>query len=190
MKILFVGASGMIGGEALRHCLIHPKVTSVVAFVRRELPTEVSKNPKLKCIITKDFSSWPTEVLESHADAAGMIWAMGTYKGSIAADLDYPMLFIESMIRTLDMQNSSGSRRPFRYVHLSGKFVRQDQDKKLWFLEEPRKIKGLLETRALALGKEHSDVWTTFIVKPGKFQCYPFYNKQLCIHETWEEAVL
>ncbi|KAK1764156.1 hypothetical protein QBC33DRAFT_548236 [Phialemonium atrogriseum] len=59
------------------------------------------------------------------------------------------------------------SRPGFRYVHLSGKFVRQNQEEKLWFLDKPRKIKGLLETRALAFAESHATIWETFIVKPG-----------------------
>jgi uncharacterized protein YbjT (DUF2867 family) len=74
MKILFIGATGSIGGEALRQCLAHPKVTSAVCFVRRPLPPDVSDNPKLQTIVIKDFSVWSEEVLLPHVDAAAMIW--------------------------------------------------------------------------------------------------------------------
>lgn len=63
---------------------------------------------------------------------------MGSYAGSLAADLEYPVAFLESMIPVLEKHTG---RPPFRYVHLSGKFVRQDQEKRLWFMEKPRKIK-------------------------------------------------
>lgn len=74
MKILITGASGFIGGEALTQCLNHPKVSNVVAFVRRDLPAELQDNPKLECVVIKDFAEWPIDVLEQHADAEGMIW--------------------------------------------------------------------------------------------------------------------
>lgn len=74
MKILIVGASGMIGGEALIQCLAHPRITNVVAFVRRDLPADVSGHPKLECVLVKDFAIWPEDVLQAHADAAAMIW--------------------------------------------------------------------------------------------------------------------
>ncbi|KAI1267119.1 hypothetical protein F5Y18DRAFT_379021 [Xylariaceae sp. FL1019] len=164
MKVLIVGASGLIGSAALSQCLSHSKVTQVIAFVRRDLPAELTKNPKLQCIIHKDFSWWPEDLLRSHADAAGMIWAMGTYKGDEKADYEYPLAFMSSMSRAL----SSQSPRPvFRYVQLSGKFVRQDQEKRLWFLEEPRKLKGRLETEALAFQKQNPAIWRTLVVKPG-----------------------
>ncbi|KAI5464442.1 hypothetical protein BGZ63DRAFT_401394 [Mariannaea sp. PMI_226] len=166
MKILIVGASGMIGGEALIQCLAHPHVSSVTAFVRRDLAPEVSDHPKLKSVVVKDFSIWPDDLLREHADAAAMIWAMGTYTGSLAADLEYPLAFQENMTRVLEAR-PSGSRPRFRFIQLSGKFVRQDQDKKLWFLEKPRKIKGQLETKTLAREKNHAAVWKSFVVKPG-----------------------
>ena len=74
MKILVAGASGMVGGEVLEQCLAHPQISSVVAFVRRELPVEVSRNPKLQCVLVEDFATWPEGVLEAHSDAAGIIW--------------------------------------------------------------------------------------------------------------------
>jgi hypothetical protein len=106
---------------------------------------------------------------------------MGSYNGSPTADLEYPLTFLESMARVLE---TKPSRPRFRCVHLSGKFVRQNQEEKLWFMDKPRKMKviiaqsfmqlphlilvqGLLETRALAFAETHADIWQTFIVKPG-----------------------
>lgn len=74
MKILIVGASGMIGGEALLQCLAHPSISRVVAFVRRNLPADVSDHLKLECVLIKDFAIWSEDVLQTHADAAAMIW--------------------------------------------------------------------------------------------------------------------
>ncbi|KAI8714098.1 hypothetical protein NCS52_01129100 [Fusarium sp. LHS14.1] len=162
MKVLIVGASGMIGGEALLQCLANPQITTVVAFVRRELPSDLSNNPKLKSVIVKDFSKWPGDLLLAHADAVGMIWAMGSYGGDVQADLEYPFAFQEAMVRVL-----KPTGRQFNYVQLSGKFVWQDQDTQLWWGSGPRKIKGKLETMTLELAESHPDVWKAFVLKPG-----------------------
>jgi hypothetical protein len=74
MKILFVGASGAIGGGVLSQCLAHPHITAVVAFVRRELPPDAAGNSKLQCVVKKDFANWEDGELRAHADAAGMVW--------------------------------------------------------------------------------------------------------------------
>ncbi|KAH8166875.1 hypothetical protein CIB48_g1398 [Xylaria polymorpha] len=164
MKVLITGASGLIGGGCLIHCLAHPSISTVVAFVRRELPVDVSKHPKLQTVLINNFSQWPEDVLEAHADAVGMIWAMGSYKGSRAADFDYPLAFLESMARVLE---TSSSRPRFRYVHLGGMFTRQDQENKLFFLEYPRKIRGLAEAKVAEFANDHDNIWRTFVVRPG-----------------------
>jgi uncharacterized protein YbjT (DUF2867 family) len=74
MKLLLTGATGNIGKEALNQALVRPEVTSVVALTRRNLPADVSANPKLKTLIIKDFSSWPADALEEMKDADAMIW--------------------------------------------------------------------------------------------------------------------
>jgi hypothetical protein len=63
---------------------------------------------------------------------------MGTNNGSRAVDLEYPLAFQESFARILE---TAPARPKFRFVLLSGKFVVQDQDKHLWFLDKPRKLK-------------------------------------------------
>ncbi|KAI2616128.1 hypothetical protein GGS26DRAFT_453884 [Hypomontagnella submonticulosa] len=164
MKILIVGASGMIGREALIQCLAHPSVSSVVAFVRRDLPADVAGHPKLECVVIKDFAVWPEDVLQAHSDAAAMIWAMGTYSGSVTVDFEYPCAFVESMGRVLE---AKPPRTPFRYVLLSGRFVRQNQEEKLWWGDKPRKIKGRTDTKVLEFAKSHPNIWKSFVVKPG-----------------------
>lgn len=198
MKVLIVGASGGIGSQALVQSLSHPQITKVVAFSRRALSVQHSK---LENILIKDFSKWPEDILRAHADAAGMIWyvcllnsfcpilltqsllrCMGSYNGSETVDLEFPVAFMDSMIKVLDAKTR---KTPFKYVHLSGKFVRQDQNLNLWWGDRPRKLKvrlprrytilletltrnqGLSDTRALEVAEAHANVWQTRVVKPG-----------------------
>lgn len=76
-----------------------------------------------------------------------LLRAMGTYDGSLTVDLEYPMAFVESMGRVLEKR---GKQTAFRFVLLSGKFVRQNQDQKLYLFEKPRKIKVFVYTSPLA----------------------------------------
>ncbi len=71
-------------------------------------------------------------------NALGAYRAMGSYKGSRTADLEYPLAFLEQMARVLETRPT---RPRFRYIHLGGMFTRHDQEKKLWLLEYPRKIR-------------------------------------------------
>lgn len=74
MKILLTGATGTIGGGALRACLAHPQITQIVAFVRRALPEAISSNPKLETVLVEDFSNWSDDLLDRCMDASAMIW--------------------------------------------------------------------------------------------------------------------
>jgi hypothetical protein len=74
MKVLITGGTGTIGKQALHHVLLRPEITSVIAISRRELPADVSNNPKLKVLILKDFSNWPADALQEVKDADAMIW--------------------------------------------------------------------------------------------------------------------
>ncbi|KIL86108.1 hypothetical protein FAVG1_10504 [Fusarium avenaceum] len=139
MKVLFLGATGSIGGEALRQCLAHPKITSVVAFVRRQLPDDVRDHPKVQTVMVKDFAVWPEDVLLPHVDAAAMVCAMGSYTGNVNVDMEYPFAFQVAFAPLLKKQPN---RPRFRFIHLSGLFVIQDQKAKLWVNDFPRKLKA------------------------------------------------
>ncbi|KAM0330027.1 hypothetical protein ACHAQA_004197 [Verticillium albo-atrum] len=166
MKVLITGATGSIGGGALQACLAHPGITSVVAVLRRELPADVASNPKITTVILEGFSTWPEEVLQAHKDAAAMIWAMGTYDNdNVTVNLEYPVAFQKAFAKLLQLERPSGPR--FRFILLSGKFVRQDQDQRLYFLEQARKIKGRTETQSLEVAAAHAAQWQAFILRPS-----------------------
>jgi uncharacterized protein YbjT (DUF2867 family) len=79
MKLLITGVTGNIGREVLNQCLKQPQIVSVVAVVRRELPSDFISNEdpnrgKFKTVIVKDFGIWPQETLEGIKDADAMIW--------------------------------------------------------------------------------------------------------------------
>lgn len=64
--------------------------------------------------------------------------AMGTYSGSVTADLEYPLAFMESMQRILETKPGRGQ---FRFINLGGMFTRHNQDEPLYWMERPRKLK-------------------------------------------------
>ncbi|KAG9255760.1 uncharacterized protein F5Z01DRAFT_557051 [Emericellopsis atlantica] len=168
MKVLIAGATGGIGSQALRQSLAHPRITKVVTFTRRSLSLE---HPKLESILIKNFEEWPEHVLSQHADAAGIIWCIGSYSGDEKLDFEYSVAFMEAMVQVLDAKKRDA---PFRYVHLSGKFVRQDQSLNLWWGDRPRKLKGKSDTAALEMAEKHAAAWHTHVVKPGGVAHHPW----------------
>ncbi|CAI6090960.1 unnamed protein product [Clonostachys chloroleuca] len=166
VKVLLTGATGTIGGAVLEQCLAHPDISTVVAFTRRNMPEKFTSDPKLHVEIMKDFSVWLEELLNPHRDAAAMIWAMGDYVGSEDVTLQYPLAFQNAFIK-IRTQSPPGEKLPFVYVHLSGKLSVQDQSQSLYFMQNPRKLKGLHEIRAIDLAERHKPWFHLYIVRPG-----------------------
>jgi len=79
-RLLLVGATGMVGGYALRYSLESATVGSVTAIVRRKLGTS---HPKLQEVLHRDFAdcSSLSQVL-SGQDAA--VFCLGAYTGAVS----------------------------------------------------------------------------------------------------------
>jgi hypothetical protein len=73
---------------------------------------------------------------------------MGTNTGNVAVDYEYPLAFQETFTGILE---KLPGRPKFRFVLLSGKFVTRDQDKSLWFLDMPRKLKVRLNNPSIPI---------------------------------------
>jgi uncharacterized protein YbjT (DUF2867 family) len=94
-RLVIVGATGMVGGYALRYALEHPAVKSATAIVRRKL--DIS-HPKLNEVVHRDFAdcSALADTLSAQ-DAA--VFCLGAYTGAVSdAELrtitvDYPIEF-------------------------------------------------------------------------------------------------
>ena len=83
MNLVLVGATGMVGGYALRYALDHPAIGCVTAIGRRELGIS---HPKLREVLHQDFTdcSVLAEAL-SGQDAA--VFCLGAYTGVFSARL-------------------------------------------------------------------------------------------------------
>src|SRR6266446_4494345 len=78
-RLAIVGATGMVGGYALRYALEHPAVSHVTAIGRRKLGIS---HPKLDEVVHRDFAdcSALAEPL-SRQDAA--VYCIGAYTGAV-----------------------------------------------------------------------------------------------------------
>ena len=79
-RLVIVGASGMVGGYALRYALEHAAVGRVTAIGRRTLGIS---HPKLKEVLHRDFADCSALAgTLSSQDAA--IFCLGTYTGAVS----------------------------------------------------------------------------------------------------------
>ena len=155
VSVLLVGATGLVGQQALRQLLADPAVGEVKALVRRDLtvaqllgmdgPAQVGLNKLRVCVANFDR-------LEAHADWFNVDWvfcALGTtikHAGSRAAfrqvDFDYPMQIAQ-------LARAQGARR-FMLVSALG----ADAKSRVFY----SRVKGELEEANKAIGFEHVSV--------------------------------
>lgn len=94
-RLVIVGASGMVGGLALRYALENPAVGAVTAIGRRSLGVS---HPKLKEILHQDFGNC-SALAKALLTQDAAIYCMGAYTGSVPdaelrrVTLDYTIEF-------------------------------------------------------------------------------------------------
>jgi len=75
-----VGATGMVGGYALRYALENPAVGSVTSIGRRKLGIS---HPKLKEVLHEDFADC-SALAETLSGQDAAVFCLGTYTGSVS----------------------------------------------------------------------------------------------------------
>jgi uncharacterized protein YbjT (DUF2867 family) len=94
-RVVIVGATGMVGGLALRFALKNPVVNSATAIVRRKLGFS---HPKLCEVLHADFSDC-SDLAAALADQDAAVFCLGAYTGAVsdaqlrAITVDYPIEF-------------------------------------------------------------------------------------------------
>ena len=80
-RLVIVGATGMVGGYALRYALEHHAVTSVTAIVRRKLGIP---HPKLSEVFHRDFVDC-SALAQAVSGKDAAIFCLGAYTGAVSA---------------------------------------------------------------------------------------------------------
>jgi uncharacterized protein YbjT (DUF2867 family) len=102
-RLVVVGASGMVGGYALRYALDHPSVAGVTAIGRRTLGMSHSK---LKEVLHRDFADC-SALAETLAGQDAAVFSLGAYTGAVPdaefhkITTDYPIEFARVLHRSI-----------------------------------------------------------------------------------------
>ena len=139
--LVLVGATGMVGGYALRYALEHPAVERVTAIGRRTLGIS---HTKLKEVLHPNFGdcSALTESL-SHQDAA--IFCLGAYTGSVS-DAEFRTITVDYAVEFARVLHTSSPSAEF--VFLSGRGADPTGKSRIAFA----RYKGEAENALLAAG--------------------------------------
>src|SRR6267143_625304 len=78
IRVVTVGATGMVGGYALRCALDHPSVGVVTVIGRKKL--DIS-HPKLRQVLHRDFADC-SALAQSLSGQDAALFCLGVYKGA------------------------------------------------------------------------------------------------------------
>jgi uncharacterized protein YbjT (DUF2867 family) len=114
-RLVIVGASGMVGGYALRYALNSSAVKGVTSIGRKKLGIS---HPKLKEVVHQNFAdcSALTEAL-SGQDAA--VYCLGTYTGSVS-DAELHAITSDYTIEFARVLRESGPNAAFSFLSGNG----------------------------------------------------------------------
>lgn len=74
MKVIVTGSTGLVGSAVVRECIANDKITHAFVLSRKELPKDITENPKISVIIHEDFSTYPEHLLKQLEGAEACIW--------------------------------------------------------------------------------------------------------------------
>ncbi len=139
MKILITGATGMVGGLVLNHCLEDARVSKVVSIGRRKVEIQ---HAKLEQVVHEDFMNLdPIDAQFINADAA--IFCLGAYTGAVPDDVFKQITFdyVKHFADELHEHNPHAT-----FCLLSGSGADQKEKSKVSFA----KYKGMAENYVLS----------------------------------------
>ena len=115
IHLVIVGATGMVGGYALRYALDHAAVGSVISVGRRKLGIS---HPKLKELLHNNFADCsPLANALSGQDAA--VYCLGTYTGSVS-DAELRAITADYTIEFARVLRSSSPNSAFSFLSGNG----------------------------------------------------------------------
>lgn len=115
MRLVMVGATGMVGGYALRYALDLPAVERVTSISRRR--TGIS-HPKLDEVLHQDFSDC-SELTQSLASQDAAVFCLGTYTGSVT-DAEMRTITVDYTVEFARVFHHSSPDASFSFLSGSG----------------------------------------------------------------------
>jgi uncharacterized protein YbjT (DUF2867 family) len=114
-RLVIVGATGMVGGYALRYVLEHPAVERVTAIGRRKVGIT---HPKLREILHADFKDCSALAAAlSGQDAA--VFCLGAYTGAVP-DAELRIITVDYTIESARVLRASSPEAAFSFLSGSG----------------------------------------------------------------------
>src|ERR1700687_6024072 len=114
-RLVIVGATGMVGGYALRYALAHPAVGRVTAIGRRKLGIS---HPKLREVLHPDFADC-SALAEALSGQDAAVFCLGVYTGA-APDAELRTITVDYTIEFARVLHGSSPDAAFSFLSGNG----------------------------------------------------------------------
>ena len=167
-RLVIVGASGMVGGYALRYALENPAVAIVTAIGRKKVGIS---HPKLKEVLHQDFADC-SALAEGLSGQDAAVFCLGAYTGAVsAAELrTITVTYTVEFARVL-----YGGSPDAAFSFLSGNGADQTGRSRIPFA----RYKGEAENALLAAGFPHAYIFRPAYIYPVEPRKEPNFTYRL-----------
>jgi uncharacterized protein YbjT (DUF2867 family) len=167
-RLVIIGATGMVGGYALRYALDHPAVGRVTAIGRRKLGV---LHPKLIEVLHQDFADC-SALAEALADQDAAVFCLGAYTGAVP-DAEFRKITVDYPIEFARVLHGSSPDAAFSF--LSGNGADPTGRSRLAFA----RYKGEAENALLAAGFLHVYIFRPAYIFPVEPRKEPNFSYRL-----------
>jgi uncharacterized protein YbjT (DUF2867 family) len=167
-RLVIVGATGMVGGYALRYALDNSAVGSVMSIGRRKLGIS---HPKLTEVLHRDFADC-SALAETLSGQDAAVFCLGTYTGSVA-EADLRRITVDYTIEFARVLHASSSGAAFSF--LSGSGADPTGRSRMPFA----RYKGEAENALLAAGFAHVYLFRPAYIYPVEPRKEPNFSYRL-----------
>jgi uncharacterized protein YbjT (DUF2867 family) len=168
IRLVIVGATGMVGGYALRYALGHNSVERVTSIGRKSLGVS---HPKLKEVLHRDFADC-SALAETLFGQDAAIFCLGAYTGSVT-DAELRTITVAYTIEFARVLRRSSPEAVFSF--LSGKGADPTGRSRMPFA----RYKGEAETALLAAGFPRVYVFRPAYIYPVEPRKEPNFSYRL-----------
>jgi len=167
-RLVIVGATGMVGGYALRYALAHPAVGRVTAIGRRKLGIS---HPKLNDVLHRDFADC-SALAEALSGQDAAVFCLGVYTGAVS-DAELRKITVDYSVEFARILRSSSPDAAFAF--LSGSGADQTGRSRMAFA----RYKGEAEKALLGAGFPHIYLFRPAYIYPVKPRLEPNFSYRL-----------
>ncbi len=168
IRLVIVGATGMVGGYGLRYALGHHSVERVTSIGRKSLGVS---HPKLKEVLHRDFADC-SALAEALFGQDAAIFCLGAYTGSVT-DAEFRTITVAYTIEFARVLRRSSPEAAFSF--LSGKGADPTGRSRMSFA----RYKGEAETALLAAGFPRVYVFRPAYIYPVEPRNEPNFSYRL-----------